>query len=68
MAREKELFRDNLERLREVFPDTDVLTMDETCRYLRIDRRTLLQDRECPAKKIAGKYIVPLVNLARYMS
>lgn len=68
MPREKELFRDNLERLREVFPHTDVLTMDEACKYLRIDRRTLLQDRKNPAKKIAGKYVIPLINLASYLS
>ena len=54
MPKEKELFRDNLERLREVFPDTDVLTMDETCRYLRIDRRTLLQDPNAQQRRSRG--------------
>ena len=68
MPREKELFRDNLERLRELFPDVEVLTMDETCKLLRLDRRTLLQDKTCPAKKVGKKYIVPIVGLASYMS
>lgn len=68
MPREKELYRDNLERLRELYPDKEVLTMGETCKLLRLDRRTLLQDRKCPAKKIGGKYIVPIVKLANYMS
>ncbi len=65
---EKELFREHLQRLRELYPDCEVLTMNETCKLLRIDRRTLLQDKKCPAKMIAGKYIVPLINLAWYMS
>lgn len=68
MAREKALFRDNLERLRELFPGVEVLTMDETCKLLRMDRRTLLSDKDCPAKKVSGKYIVPIVKLASYMS
>ena len=68
MPREKELFRDNLERLRELFPDVEVLTMRETCKLLRIDPRTLLQDKKCPAKKIGNRYIVPIVRLASYMS
>lgn len=65
---EKELFRDHLQRLRELYPGKEVLTMNETCELLRMDRRTLLQDKKNPAKMIAGKYIVPLINLARYMS
>ena len=68
VSREKALFRDNLERLRELFPGVEVLTMEETCKLLRMDRRTLLADKSCPARKVAGKYIVPIVKLASYLS
>lgn len=68
MAREKELFRYNLEHLRELFPGREVLTMNETCKLLRRDRRTLLQDKDCPAKLVGGKYMVPIAKLASYLS
>ena len=65
---EKELYRDHLSRLLVMFPGREVLTINEVCSFLHIDRRTLLRDKNNPAKKIAGKYVVPLVNLARYLS
>ena len=65
---EKELYREQLARLLMVFPGREVLTINEVCSFLHIDRRTLLRDKNNPAKKIAGKYVVPLVNLARYLS
>jgi len=68
MPREKPLFRANLERLRELYPDREVLTMSETCKLLRMDRRTILQDKNCPANKVCGKYIVPLAKLASFLS
>ena len=63
-----EVYRDHLERLLEAFPQRDVITLNELCKYLGIDRRTILQDKKCPAKKIAGKYVVPLVSVARYLA
>lgn len=63
-----ELYRDHLERLLELFQQRDIISMDELCDYLHMDRRTILKDKKCPAKKIAGKYVVPLVNLARYLA
>jgi hypothetical protein len=63
-----ELYRDHLERLLELFQQRDIISMDELCAYLHMDRRTILKDKKCPAKKIAGKYVVPLVNLARYLT
>lgn len=65
---EKELYREHLVRLREIYPDREVLTIDEVCKLLKMDRRTLLQDKNNPAKKVSGKYFVPLINLARYMA
>ena len=63
-----ELYRDHLERLLELFQQRDIISMDELCAYLHMDRRTILKDKKCPVKKIAGKYVVPLVNLARYLT
>ena len=63
-----ELYRDHLERLLELFQQRDIISMDELCAYLHMDRRTILKDKKGPAKKIAGKYVVPLVNLARYLT
>lgn len=68
MAREKPLFRVNLEHLQELFPGREVLTMNETCKLLRTDRRRLLQDDDCPAKLVGGKYMVPIAKLASYLS
>lgn len=65
MAREKECFRDNLERLDAKFPDKELLSMAEAERCLGIDRRTI--------SKIVGGKILPgnkisKVALARAIS
>ena len=67
MAREKAAYRDVLEMLNEAFPGIDVLTMIEVSDYLRMDRRTLLQDDEFPAVKVAGKYLIHKAPLARWL-
>ena len=64
---EKPGYRDALERLLNVFGGRDVLDMGEVCQYLHRDRRTLLQDKSFPAKKIAGKYLINITALARYL-
>lgn len=67
MARERESFRDQLQVLQEKFPGQEVLTMDQSCRLLGVDRDALLHDRDFPAKKVGKRYIIPLVPLARWM-
>lgn len=74
MAREKEGFREQLARLDELFPGREALSMDETCKLLKADRRSLLCDKTFPAKKIGqkgseygGRYMIPKVGLARWM-
>ena len=64
MAREKEFFRDNLQRLNERFPDHDMLSFEEIkCVMGWTDTRTI--------KKYLGKYIIceriSKAALARYM-
>lgn len=68
MRKNDELYRFHLERLLELFPQREIISMNELCAYLGMDRRTILKDKRCPAKKIAGKYVVSLVNLAWYLT
>lgn len=65
---EKAGFRDVLVMLNETFPGRDVLTMAEVAQYMHMDRRTLLQDKQFPARRIAGKYAIHKAALARYLS
>lgn len=76
MPREKEGFREQLARLDELFPEKEILSMNEVCKMLRADRHTLLRDRTFPVKKVGGtpgkefngRYLVPKVGLARWMA
>lgn len=43
MPREKELFRDNLERLDKAFPNKEILDLAEVANYLGVCRRTLVK-------------------------
>ena len=40
MPREKELFRDNLQRLEEKFPEKELFNVKEVANYCGIDQRT----------------------------
>ncbi len=68
MPREHESFRDQLQSLREQFDGQEVLTMDQSCKLLGLDRDALINDKAFPAKKVGKKYIIPIVPLARWMS
>lgn len=63
MAREKEAYRDNLERICAAFPNREVLTVAEVARYLGKDRRTL--QKWLPFQKGIG---ISVVVLARHLS
>ena len=41
MAREKEAYRDNLERIITQFPDKEIITQKEIARWLHMDARTV---------------------------
>lgn len=66
MPREREGFRDVLQDIDERFEGRACLRIDEASEYVGLDRRTLLKDKTFPAKKVAGKYIVNTVLLARW--
>lgn len=69
MPRELDGYRQQLERLAELYPGKEVLTIQEACKMLRSHRQTLLADKTFPAKRIGqkGKYYIPIVGLARWM-
>jgi len=68
MPKEKECFREQMERLETQFPCREAITLDEACKLLNFDRRTLLKDKAFPTRKLCGRWIVPKVLLARYLS
>lgn len=72
MPREKEGYRDQLERLSERFPGRETIYITEACEVVGLCRDTLLLDKTFPAKRPGGKkngrIVVPLVALARWMS
>ena len=68
MAREKELFRDNLALLKESFGGRDIIPIKEVADYMQVCDRTLKSDKHFPVKKVGGKYFVPIVGLASWMS
>ena len=68
MPREKEGYRDQLERLIELYPGRDTLTINETCQLLGVSRYRLMRDKAMPIKTIGKSYKIPIVALARYLS
>lgn len=68
--REPDGYRQQLEHLAEVFPEKEVLTIQEVCILLGCHRQTILADKTFPAKRIGnkGKYYIPIVKLAWWMA
>ena len=63
MPREKEAYRDNLERIIQAFPGQEVLTVHQVSKYLRRDPRTL--KKVLPFKDGLG---ISIATLARILS
>ena len=68
MPREREGFRDQLAALQQRFGDQEVLTKDQCCKLLGVDWDALRNDRDFPAKRVGRKYIIPVVQLARWLA
>lgn len=68
MAREKELFRDNLVRLDAAFPGVELLPIVKVAAYLGKDKRTLKAQKGFPARKVGGYWVVPKAALASWLS
>ena len=67
MPREKEGFREQLARLSEKYPGREMISLPEACEITGCYRRTLLQDKTFPRKKMGNVYKIPVVQLARWM-
>lgn len=68
MPREKELYRDNLERLDQVFPGRDMLRLGEAAKYTGIHPDTLRGDRNFPKRRVGRNWMVPKTVLASWLS
>ncbi len=63
MSREKEAYRDNLERIIEAFPDKEIITASELASWLGLNIRTVY--KYFPIKKGVG---ISKATLARCLS
>jgi len=68
MAREKVDFRENLRLIYERFGEIQLIPLLKVAEYCGADKRYLQKDESFPVKKIGGRYYVPAVSLARWLS
>lgn len=66
--REKEGFREQLERLDVKFPDRELIKLSEASRLLGMHRITLTEDKGFPKKRVKGRWMIPKVALARWLA
>ena len=63
VLKEKECFRDNLERITEAFPGQEIIKTAQLARWLKMDKRTV--EKRFPMKKGIG---ISVATLARFLS
>lgn len=63
MPREKEAYRDNLERVISAFPGREIITLTDLSKWLKMDPRTV--KRKFPLKPGIG---ISVATLARFLS
>ena len=63
MPREKEAYRDNLERIIEAFPGQEVIKAVQLAKWLKMDIRTV--NKRFPLKEGIG---ISVATLARFLS
>ena len=68
MSREKEDFRENLRLITEHFGSVQLIPLKRAAEYCGADVRMLQKDKDFPIKKVVGRYYVPAVSLARWLS
>lgn len=68
MAREKELFRDNLARLDEKFPEVELIPILLVAEHLGVDSRTLKKRKDFPIHRVGSRIYVPKASLASWLS
>lgn len=57
MAREKELFRENLERLDKAFPNKEYLTTPEVCEFTGLYRHTVHKKFNYTGPRVSKTYL-----------
>ena len=69
MPREKESYRDNLERLMDRFPGKEILSFTEVSQYTGMGYRQLMSS-DIPLKRTGkrGNYFITTASLARWLS
>ena len=69
MPREKESYRDNLERLMDRFPGKEILSLTEVSQYTGMGYRQLMSS-DIPLKRTSkrGNYFISAASLARWLS
>jgi len=70
MSREKEDFRIHLERLSEAFPEMEIITLNQVCKHLHKDPKTLKRNKAFPLNRNGktGFYEIRIVALARWLA
>ena len=68
MPREKEGYRELYASLRERFPGRESISIAEATTLLGVHRATIANDNTFPKVRVGRKIIIPLVQLARWMS
>lgn len=68
MAREKEDYQKNLLEIKDRFGEIQLLPLLQVASFCGMDYRTLLKDDAFPVKKVGGRFYVPAVGLARWLS
>ena len=68
MAREKQDFREQLDRLLQLYPGREMIEVREAARVVGCDYRTLVRDKAFPTRQLGTKIFVPLVGMARWMA
>ena len=68
MSREKEMYRDNLERINDRFGDAELIPIQEVGKFLGCCYRTLQNQKDFPIKKVGNRVYVTKVGLARWLS
>lgn len=68
MPREKEGYRELYASLRERFPERESISVTEAATILGVHRTTIANDDAFPKVRVGRKIIIPLVQLARWLS
>ena len=64
---EKRDYRDNLERLSQKFTG-ELIPYIQACDYIGCTRKQMDRDKSFPKKRVGGRYYVPVVALAKWLS